>query len=294
MHTKQQIQQLLTSQGVRPNKRLGQHFLIDLNLMRFLIKSAEIKTDDVVLEVGCGTGSLTAEIANHAAKVITVEYDRVLAAIAKEQLASLQNVTLINDDILHNKNSINSNVTKAIKESHEQYNGRFILLANLPYHVSSAIMINLIVGPLIADAMYVTVQKEVADRMTAPPGGRDYGTLSIFMAATGKVKNLRILKPSVFWPHPKVNSTVISFVRRDEKADKIKNINLLGNIIELFMGHRRKMLNTSIKFARGALENITDWQTIFEQNGINPQNRPEQLSPEDYVAIANCCDERLR
>lgn len=293
MQTKQQIQQLLASVGASPNKRLGQNFLIDLNLMRLLIDSADINSDDIVLEVGCGTGSLTEEIAQHAGKVIAIEFDSTLAKIAKRQLAEKNNVEIINTDILENKNSIDAGVVASLDTARKQTCGRFLLISNLPYNVASPVMLNLIAGPIKADAMYVTVQKEVAQRMMAKPGNKNYGTLSIFLAATGSVSILRILKPTVFWPQPQVDSAMISFIPTKEKLNRIHNFELLREVVHLFMQHRRKMLNACTKFAKDNLKQIDDWSTIFKDSCVAPDARPETLWPKEYVAIANLCNEHL-
>ncbi|MHC4242547.1 MAG: 16S rRNA (adenine(1518)-N(6)/adenine(1519)-N(6))-dimethyltransferase RsmA [Planctomycetota bacterium] len=289
MQTKRQIQELLESAGVRPNKRFGQHFLIDLNLMRLLVNSANINNNDIVLEVGCGTGSLTGELIEKAGFVIAVELDHTLAALAKSSLANTENIELINTDILENKNNLSPAVISALESAREKYNGRVLLVANLPYNVASPTMLNLVTGPVTADAMYVTVQKEVADRMTAVPGSGDYGTLSIFLSVAGDAKTIRILRPTVFWPQPKVDSAMIGFVRKEEKYSRIEDMDLFGETVNLFMGHRRKTLTACSRLARGRLEKINNWSEIFERCSIVTTSRPEQLSGEDYIAIANLC-----
>jgi len=294
MQTKRQIQQLLVSAGVRPNKRLGQHFLIDLNLMRLLVDSANINNNDIVLEVGCGTGSLTGALIEKAGMVIAVELDRTLAEIAKSRLENAENIELINTDILENKNTLSHTVTNALESARKKYHGRILLVANLPYNVASPIMMNLVTGPRTADAMYVTVQKEVADRMTAVPDSSDYGTLSIFLSATGDVKTIRVLKPTVFWPQPQVDSAMVSFVHDQAKLKRIENMEFFSETVHLFMGHRRKTLMACSKLARGKLAKIDNneginWPGIFERCSINPAQRPEQLAVEDYIAIANLC-----
>jgi len=291
MQTKHQIQQLLASAAVFPNKNFGQHFLIDLNLMRLMIDSANIGSDDIVLEVGCGTGSLTEGLAEQAGFCIAVEVDDTLAKIAKNQLAQKENVNVINTDILESKHTISDTVIEAIERARKKYTGRLLLVANLPYNVACPVMLNLVTGPMVADEMYVTVQKQVAERMSAKPGGGDYGVLSIFLSATGEVKTERILKPTVFWPQPLVESAMVSFVRKEDKVSRIKSMELFGEVINLFMGHRRKMLKGCTKFAGGELVKIDNWPEVFEQCSIDPTHRPEKLPPEDYIAIANLCCE---
>jgi 16S rRNA (adenine1518-N6/adenine1519-N6)-dimethyltransferase len=293
MQTKQQIKSLLGSAGIKPNKRLGQHFLIDLNLMRLLVDSAHIQSNDIVLEVGCGTGSLTEELALRAAKVVAVEMDRVLAQIARGQLAEASNVRIISTDVLESKNSINHDVAAALKAGRSESRGRIMLVANLPYSAAAAVMVNLITGPVVVDDMYVTVQNEVAQRMTAPPGCADYGILSILMAAAGKVNSIRLLSPSVFWPRPQVESAMVSFHRMDEKLNLIRNFELFRRVVSLFMGHRRKMLKACTKLTDGQLTLVKNWPDIFERACIDPARRPDQLSAEEFIAIANICYELL-
>jgi 16S rRNA (adenine1518-N6/adenine1519-N6)-dimethyltransferase len=288
VQTKRQIQQLLTSAGIRPNKRLGQHFLIDLNLMRLLIEAADIQKNDVVLEVGCATGSLTEGLAQRAGKVIAVELDKTLVEIAKKQLAKAENVEILCVDILEGKNTINQTVIKMLEMAHKKHSGRILLVANLPYNVAAPVVLNLVKGPAIVDAVYVTVQKEVADRMRSEPDSGDYGILSILLSATGAVKIIRAIKPAAFWPSPQVDSAMVGFVHQKEKVDKIKDMSLFGEIVKLFMSHRRKMLKSCIKSAGGRLAEI-NWTEIFESCSIDSTLRPGQLSPQDYIAIANQC-----
>lgn len=285
MQTKQQIQQLLTETGALPNRRLGQHFLIDLNLMRLLVETAQVDHNDIVLEVGCGTGSLTEVLAQQAGKVIAVEIDRILCTIAQNHVAKSANVEIINTDILEKKRILSSTVIRAIELARKEYTGRLLLVANLPYNVASPVILNLVTGPTVADAMCVTVQRQVAERMTAAPGSSEYGTLSVLLTATGDVKTIRVLKPTVFWPQPQVDSAMVRFVRQNEKVTRIKNIQLFSRTVNLFMGHRRKMLKACARLAHAGLENVDNWPAIFERCSIDPTRRPQQLSPEDYIAI---------
>lgn len=294
MQTKQQIQRLLTSAGVSPNKRLGQHFLIDLNLMRLLVDSADIGPADIVIEVGCGTGSLTEALAERAGHCIAVECDAIVAGIAKGQLAGWKNVQVVNTDVLETKNTISRVISGAIEAARLRCAGELLLVSNLPYQVASPVILNLAVGPLVADRMYVTVQKEVADRMTAGPGSREYGVLSIFMDAMGDVRTIRVLKPKVFWPEPEVDSAVVGFIRSREKAGRIQEMALLREVVSLFMSHRRKTLRACTRLATRTLEDINNWPEIFERCSIDPKSRPDQLSAHSYVAVANLCRDCLK
>ena len=286
MQTKNQIRQLLESVGIEPNKRLGQHFLIDLNLMRLLVDSADIRENDIVLEAGCGTGSLTEALVERAGRVVAVEIDKNLFGLLQEKLGQIENLDLINGDVLKSKHTINQNAVSELSLAREKFLGRILLVANLPYNIASPLMVNLVTGPMIADAMFVTVQKEVAERMTAETGSGDYGILSILLRATGDVEIIKILKPSVFWPHPQVDSAMVRFVRDRKKSDRIVNMDLFTEIVHHFFAHRRKTLLSSSKMFHGRLEKIQKWPEIFEKCSINPTLRPEQISPDDYINIA--------
>jgi 16S rRNA (adenine1518-N6/adenine1519-N6)-dimethyltransferase len=310
MQTKREIQELLSSAGVSPNRKLGQHFLVDLNLMRLLVDAAQIRPSDVVLEIGAGTGSLTEALVEQAGHVVTVELDPTLAGIAQSRLGQAGNVQIINADVLSGKGTINPAVTEPVTEAQARLGRigpigpmgpigptrepRFLLVSNLPYDVASSVMINLVKGPVTPDAMFVTVQKEVAERMTARPGSRDYGTLSIFLQATGEVETIRRLKPSVFWPPPAVDSAMVRYVRDRDKSRRILDMDLFGAVISLFIGHRRKMLRACIKETPPKLGSRDLWLRVLEQHSIDPTRRPEELSPEQYVDLANSCHQLLR
>ncbi len=293
MQTKTEIQRLLAGAGVEPNKRLGQHFLIDLNLLEFLLNNAGITENDIVLEVGTGTGSLTSELVKRAGKLVAVEYDEVLAGITGQQFKDKPNFELVAGDVLENKNTINREViTKLIRAKEEIY-GRLLLVANLPYNVASSVMLNLLDGPVVADSMIVTVQKEVADRMAAKPGSDDYGILSIFLSAMGQCRMLRKLSPKVFWPEPQVDSAMVRFDRDPAKVAEIHNVPLFKETVNLFMNHRRKMMRACVKHAEGRMANVHHWEDIFARSFVEPHHRPEELTAENYISIANLCNEIL-
>jgi 16S rRNA (adenine1518-N6/adenine1519-N6)-dimethyltransferase len=289
MQTKKQIRQLLEEASIRPNKRFGQNFLIDANLMRILVDSASLTGDDMVLEVGCATGSLTEELAKEAGLVITVEIDKKIAEIAEGQLSCFDNVEIISADVLSDKHTINPDIIEIIRKARQKFDGRFLMVSNLPYSAATPLMLNLVCGPVVADAMYVTVQKEVAERMTAKAGSKDYGILSVILACFGDLKVIRKMPAAVFWPMPKVESAMISFVRSSQKAEQVENSETLASVVSLFMQHRRKMVKAIVKYAAGSLAEIDDWQELFEKSGIEPRSRPQTILPENFLHLANLC-----
>jgi len=294
MQTKQEIEQLLAAAGTRPKHRLGQNFLIDLNLMRVLVQAAAVHSADVVLEVGCGTGSLTEELLLHSGRVVGIEYDPVLFGIVQKRLAREESLTLLCGDVLESKNTLNHAVLDALQKALEETGGRLLLVSNLPYNVASSVMANLIAGPLAAESMTVTVQKEVAERMAAVPGHKEYGPLSSLMTATGDLHYLNHLPPTVFWPRPQVDSAMGQFVRNPQKAAQIHNMDVFRQVVHLFMSHRRKMLKACIHFAEGQLTGVRHWAKVFAEAFVDGQRRPEELSAADYINIANLCFEQIR
>ncbi len=294
MQTKHRIQQLLASAGVNPNKRHGQNFLIDLNLMEILLDSADLSKDDVVLEVGCGTGSLTDELVKKAGRVIVSEIDETMARITSLITKGAENLQIINKDALKGKHELNPEIIDAVEKAKADFKGKFKLISNLPYSAGTPIVINLVTGKLKADEIYVTVQKEVAERMTAGTGDKDYGILGVFMQATGYPEIIREIPATAFWPPPQVKSSIVSYKRNDEKMRNIKDIQIFEQLVHLFFQHKRKMLRASVKLAEQGLAEVKDWQDVFEQTGINPQCRPADITPEEYVLLADTCSQKMK
>ena len=196
--------------GIAPATRHGQNFLIDLNIHRLIVDAADLGPQDVVLEVGTGTGSFTAAMAQRAAAVVTVEIDAHLFELASEELFELPNVTMLRLDALRNKNHFDDRVAEAVGERLAEAPGRRLkLVANLPYNIATPVVSNLLLWPHVPHSMVVTIQRELADRMTARPSTKDYGALSVWIQSQCSAELVRALPPSVFWPVPKVTSAII-------------------------------------------------------------------------------------
>lgn len=282
-HTQKQIQQFLQNTDYRPQYKWGQNFLIDLNLMNCLLDAAGLQPHDTVLEVGTGTGSLTELIAERAGGTVTVEIDKQLAEIAASNLSNFQNISLIHTDILATKSTIDPAVLAAVDKACCHYNHPFKLVANLPYQIASPLMINLLMDANKPSGMFITIQAEVAKRMTALPGTRDYGLLTILMQATGHVKQIRKLPPQAFWPAPKVSSAMIAWTIDLEKLQHIKNLKILRQVIDLLLGHRRKKIGTCLNAKAPNL----DLSPLLGKLNIDPNHRGETLTPQQFVALAN-------
>jgi 16S rRNA (adenine1518-N6/adenine1519-N6)-dimethyltransferase len=231
--------------GIRPETRHGQNFLIDLNLIDVLINAARPGPRDVILEVGTGLGSLTTRLAEHAAAVVTVEIDARLQAMAAEELEGFTNVTMLLQDALKGKNHFHPKVLETVRERMaEGPDRRFKLAANLPYNVATPILSNLLTTDPIPVSMTATIQKELADRITAVPGTKDYSALSIWMQSLADIEIVRILPPQVFWPKPKVHSAIIHILPNAEKRARIPDLEFFHHFIRLLFQHRRKFLRS--------------------------------------------------
>jgi 16S rRNA (adenine1518-N6/adenine1519-N6)-dimethyltransferase len=283
MQTKRDIQALLAAAGARPLKRFGQHFLIDGNLMRKLLAAAELQSADTVLEVGPGTGSLTEELVQQAGHVVAVEIDRTLQTVCWDRLGERPNFTLIAGDVLAGKTRINPAVRHALVEQQHNLGGRILLVANLPYQVASPLIVDLLTGEIRTDRMCFTVQAEVADRLQAPPGGKDYGPLTILTQAAADVERIARVPPQAFWPPPEVDSAIL---RLTAHPDTALTPPLQQNLAELVHGcfnYRRKTLKWSLR-------NLLDDATLarVESDGRwDLSLRPEAITVDQWLDLAH-------
>lgn len=233
--------------GIRPEVRHGQNFLIDLNLLDVLIDTAAPNEHDVVLEVGTGMGSLTGLLAERAAQVVTVEIDARLHQMAAEELEPFGNVTMLLQDALRNKNNVADEVIGEIQKHVNAAPGRqFKLVANLPYNVATPILSNLLTVEPTPVSLTATIQKELADRMCAPAGVKDYSALSVWMQSLCDLHIARILPPQVFWPRPRVHSAIIHIVPNAEKRAAIPDLEFFHQFVRGLFLHRRKFLRGSL------------------------------------------------
>lgn len=233
--------------GLEPNKRHGQNFLIDLNLVRMIADTGDIQPCDAILEIGTGTGSLTAMMAEKAGFVVTVEIDEHLHQLAKEELEPFRNVLMLRQDALKNKNNLSPTVLAPIREWVQGAPGRgFKLVANLPYNVATPIISNLLMLEDPPTLISVTIQKELGERMMAVPSTKDYSALSVWVQALCDVSIVRVLPPTVFWPAPKVDSAIMRIQPIPEKRAAIPNLAFFHTFTRALFFHRRKFLRSVI------------------------------------------------
>jgi 16S rRNA (adenine1518-N6/adenine1519-N6)-dimethyltransferase len=274
--------------GIRPATRHGQNFLIDLNLVELIVQAAELTPDDVVLEVGTGTGSLTALMAPQAAAVVTIEIDAHLFEMASEQLFDVPNVTMLRLDALRNKNNFDDRVLDAVGEQLAAEPGRrFKLVANLPYNIATPVISNLLLARHVPHSMTVTIQKELADRITAAPSTKDYSALSVWIQSQCAAEIVRVLPPSVFWPAPKVTSAILRIVVDPQRRGAIQDLAYFHQITKALFLHRRKFLRANMLAAMKRHLTKEEVDAVFGDMGFAPDTRTEQLDVATLIRLAD-------
>ncbi|HAL14841.1 MAG TPA: ribosomal RNA small subunit methyltransferase A [Planctomycetaceae bacterium] len=280
--------------GLRPVTRFGQNFLVDLNLLELLARSGEVGGDDVILEVGTGLGSLTALVAPAAAEVVTVEIDPHVFMLAQEELAVHENVTMLQQDVLRNKNSFAQNVLDTLKEKLAvSPNRRLKLLANLPYNVATPIISNLLRTDLDPSLIVVTIQKELGDRIVANPGTKDYGALSIWIQAQADAEIVRVMSPKVFWPRPKVHSAIVAIRPNEEKRSRIPNLGYFHWFARAMFFHRRKFMRSVILSAFKKRLDKPTVDEVMSEMSLGADARSEQLGVEEMIQLGELLRARL-
>jgi len=287
--TRTHLTKLFAQHGFFPRGDLGQNFLIDLNIVQYVADQAFIGPDDVVLEVGTGTGGLTTFLAREAADVVTVEYDQNVFGLAQQMLDGLPNVTLINADALKSKNQLNPDVLAVVEEKLRVDPDRKLkLVANLPYDVATPVISNLVASELPWVAMVVTIQLELAQRMAAQPkAGSNFGALSIWLQSQCQIKLLKKLGPQVFWPRPDVDSAILSIRPDRDRRALITDRAFFHDLVRGIFTQRRKHLRVVLtSFLKGRLDRETIDGVLLEL-GLKPDVRAESLEVETFVSLSN-------
>jgi 16S rRNA (adenine1518-N6/adenine1519-N6)-dimethyltransferase len=294
---RENIREFLTQAKLAPRRRLGQHFMMDQRILDLIISTAEIDATDLVLEVGPGPGNLTSRLAAHAAVVLAVEFDAAMLTAAQRWWRELVNVHWLHADALAGKHAVNPLVIAALCRLAAQHNiRRYKLAANLPYNAASPLVAELLIqdwltrrsaestAPLL-DCMAFTIQWEVAQRMAAQPGTRDYGALGILIQLLADVTIVRSIAPGCFWPPPKVQSGLVLIRPVQEKMQRINDLLRIQKMLAGLFSHRRQTLANAIRHGfkpsdeRGLLERIS-------AEGFNLKLRPEALTPAEFAALS--------
>ena len=283
------LKKLFSQVGFTIDARRGQNFLVDLNLIDLVVRSAEIGPDDVVLEVGTGTGVLSERLAAAARRVVTCEIDPRLAQLARDRLVDRDNVTIVEGDALAGKHRFAPAVLEAIAAGLDALpaGGRFLLVANLPYCVATPVISNLLALPRPFAAAVVTVQREMAERMTAVAGSAAYNGLSVWVGAQCRGTLVRTLPPSVFWPRPAVESAIVRLDLEPERRATIEDRARFHTFVRDIFCHRRKLLRGVLtRLAGGEKERAREAiDAIFADLGLAADARAEDIPPDQFVRL---------
>lgn len=273
------VRNLLASRELRPHKGLGQNFLVDKNILKKIVVAGQITVADVVLEIGTGLGALTSFLADTANLVVTVEIDKKLIPILQKVLEPRLNVTLLTGDIL------------ALDWERELFGflndplDKFVICANLPYYITSPIIFRILKHRHRVKQAVLMVQREVADRLLATPGTKDYGLLTVMVSRMAEVQLITRVSRNCFYPSPDVDSTVIKLVPRPHPQAEVEREDLFTALVRAaFQARRKTMLNALVN---GGLANRETALDVLVSLGVDPKRRGETLSVEEFARIAN-------
>ena len=266
-------QELVKKYNFRFSKSLGQNFLIDDSVLNDIVKGADVNSEDLVIEIGPGVGTLTAQLLNKAKRVVSIELDSDLIPILQQELGEHPNFSLIHKDAL--KVDFNEVIgdEKSVK-----------LVANLPYYVTTPIIVNLLKEGYNFKSLTIMIQKEVAERIDAEPNCKEYGSLSLLVQYYCNTEIIRKVAPSSFMPRPKVESIVIRLDRLEEPKVKVKDEKLMFEIIRSSFNMRRKTLWNGVKNIGLDKE---DLKKAFAEAEIDPKRRGETLSLEEFARLSD-------
>ncbi|CUH93890.1 16S rRNA (adenine(1518)-N(6)/adenine(1519)-N(6))-dimethyltransferase RsmA [Herbinix luporum] len=265
-------------------KKFGQNFLIDTHVLEKIVNAAEITKDDFVLEIGPGIGTLTQYLCERAGKVVAVEIDKMLIPILEETLAAYDNVRVLNEDILK------VDLVSLIKE--ENNNRPIKVVANLPYYITTPIIMDLFEKHIPLSGITIMIQKEVADRIRAIPGSKDYGALSLVVQYYAKPYIAANVPPNCFMPRPKVGSAVICLTPHKKPPYDVKDESLLFSLIRASFNQRRKTLVNGIYNYEGLSFSKDLILEALTASGLAKDIRGESLSLEQFINIANYLSEK--
>ena len=260
-------------------KKFGQNFLIDTHVLDKIIQSANITKDDMVLEIGPGFGTMTQYLAQAAGKVIAVEIDKNLIPILEDTLSGYDNVRVINEDVLK---------LDLKKLADEENNGKPVkVVANLPYYITTPIIMGLFENEVPVESITVMVQKEVADRMQTGPGNKDYGALSLAVQYYADPYIVANVPPNCFMPRPKVGSAVIRLTCHQEKPVQVQDEKLMFNIIRASFNQRRKTLANGLKNAATLDFTKEEVEAAIDALGKGASVRGETLTLEEFARLSD-------
>jgi 16S rRNA (adenine1518-N6/adenine1519-N6)-dimethyltransferase len=280
------LRNLLESRGIEPKSKLGQCFLIDLNLLDILVQTAEVTTKDLILEVGSGTGSLTNRLADLAGGVLAVEIDLRFIDLLGETVARRENIHIFNTDVLKTKNEINPDILAKLENLRREIGAESLkLVSNLPYAVATPLIGNLLISELSLERMVVTVQWEIAERLLAVPGNKTYGAVTVLVQSLAEVSLVRRLPASVFWPRPKVDSAILLIQPDARKRAQVGDPLRFRRFLRDLYVHRRKNLRGALVGLPSRSYEKSEVDRKLTQLGIDGTLRAEMLGIEQHLRL---------
>ena len=270
---------LLDQYGFNFKKSLGQNFLVDVNIINKIIESSQIDKSTGVIEVGPGMGSLTEQLAKNAKKVMAFEIDQRLIPVLEDTLSPYDNVTIINEDILK------ADITKSVN-THLKDCDKIMVVANLPYYITTPILLNLMQQDVPIDGFVVMMQKEVGERLNATVGTKAYGSLSIVAQYYTETSKVLTVPNTVFMPPPDVDSIVVKLMQRQQPLIDVDNEEAFFKLAKAAFAQRRKTINNNYKnFFKDGKQYKDDIRQWLESAGIDPKRRGETLTIQDFAKL---------
>ncbi|WP_307342693.1 16S rRNA (adenine(1518)-N(6)/adenine(1519)-N(6))-dimethyltransferase RsmA [Caldalkalibacillus uzonensis] len=271
---------LLEKYGFSFKKSLGQNFLIDTNVLRTAVKAAEVDETTGVIEVGPGIGALTEQLAKQAGRIVAFEIDQRLLPILQESLQPYDNVRIIHQDVL----KVN---LKEVVETYFEGMGKIKVVANLPYYVTTPILFHFIESGLRFEHMVLMVQREVADRLTAKAGSKDYGSLTVCVQYYAEPQLIKVVPKTVFVPKPKVDSALVKLTLRTEPPVQVADETLFFKTVRACFHQRRKTLLNNLLHQLIDKKRKTELLKVLDELGIAPTRRGETLTIDEFARLAN-------
>ena len=279
---------ILEKYGFSFKKSLGQNFLIDTNVLNRIVDFAEMSSETAAIEIGPGIGALTEQLAKRAKKVIAFEIDQRLLPILGETLEPYDNVKIIHSDVLK------ANVKQVVEEEFEK-DQDIMVVANLPYYVTTPILFKLLEEQLPIRGIVVMLQKEVADRIAAAPGTKDYGSLSIALQYYTEAETVMIVPRTVFVPQPNVDSAVIRLTKREKPAVMVQDEAFFFEVVRASFAQRRKtLMNNLVNNLQGIPKDKELLEQTLQEAGIDPKRRGETLSIEEFGRLSDALYDQKR
>ena len=269
---------LLGAHNIRPKKQLGQNFIIDPAFTKMIVNRSGILPEDVVLEIGAGLGALTIPLARKAKKVFAVERDQQIIDILKREIlaSGLSNTVIIEKNIL----------TFDIEVLAENIGRKIVVMGNLPYNISSQILVQLIKSRKVVSRAILMFQKELAQRISAQPNCKDYGRLTVMLRYCSDIKKLADAKAALFYPKPKVDSEILELKFKSKAVHPARDEEFFFKVIKAAFGNRRKTLKNALAASELNIDANTA-KHILECSGIDPVRRAETLNTEEFVKLSN-------